>query len=136
MHDPQWYVWNSHTLSIEESEESEAAPNRCSYKKVSWKYAASRCSMPKLYFNKVAKQLYLNHTSAWVFCCKFAACFQNTFSYEHLWRSASEPRFKHNFKSCINPQCTCSLYIESASQTLSPALPSLFRLTYFLLRWF
>ena len=29
--------------------------------------------MPKCDFNKVAKQLYSNHTSAWVFSCKFAA---------------------------------------------------------------
>ena len=31
----------------------------------------------------------LIHTSAWVFSCKFAAYFQNTFSYEHLWVAAS-----------------------------------------------
>ena len=30
-------------------------------------------------FNKVALQLYWNHTSAWVFSCKFVAFFQNTF---------------------------------------------------------
>ena len=35
--------------------------------------------MPKCDFNKVALQLYWNHTSAWVFSCKFAAYFQNTF---------------------------------------------------------
>ena len=35
--------------------------------------------MPKCDFNKVAKQLYWNHTSAWVFSCNFGACFQNTF---------------------------------------------------------
>ena len=35
-------------------------------------------SMPKCNFNKV-KQLYSNRTSAWVFSCKFAAYFQNTF---------------------------------------------------------
>ena len=29
---------------------------------------------------KSARQLYWNHTSAWVFSCKFAAYFQNTFS--------------------------------------------------------
>ena len=31
--------------------------------------------------------LYWNHTSAWVFSCRFAVYFQNTFSYEqeHLW---------------------------------------------------
>ena len=36
--------------------------------------------MPKCDFNKVALQLYWNCFSAWIFSCKFAACFQNTFS--------------------------------------------------------
>ena len=39
-----------------------------------------RTPMPKCDFNKVALQLYQNRTSAWVFTCKFAAYFQNTFS--------------------------------------------------------
>ena len=30
-------------------------------------------------FNKVALQLYLNRTLAWVFSCEFAVYFQNTF---------------------------------------------------------
>ena len=30
------------------------------------------------------------YTSAWVFSCNFAAYFQNTFSQEHLWVTASE----------------------------------------------
>ena len=30
-----------------------------------------------------------NWTLAWVFSSKFAACLQNTFSQEHLWRTAS-----------------------------------------------
>ena len=46
--------------------------------------------MPKCDFNKVAKQLYWNHTSAWVFFRKFAAYFQNPFSQEHLWTAADE----------------------------------------------
>ena len=45
--------------------------------------------MLKCNFNKVAKHLYWNHTSTWVFSCKFAAYFQNTFSYQRLWRVAS-----------------------------------------------
>ena len=49
-----------------------------------------RTPMPKCEFNKVAKQLYQNYTSAWVFSCKFAAYFQNSFSIEHLWMAASE----------------------------------------------
>ena len=48
--------------------------------------------MPKCNFNKVALQLYWNHTLAWVFSCKFAAYLQNTFSYEHLWIAASEQK--------------------------------------------
>ena len=36
--------------------------------------------MSKWDFNKVAKQLYWNHTSAWVLSCKFAGYFQNIFS--------------------------------------------------------
>ena len=37
-----------------------------------------RTPVPKCDFNKVALQLYSNHTSAWVFSCKFAAYFQKT----------------------------------------------------------
>ena len=36
--------------------------------------------MPNFDFKEVAKQLYLNDALAWVFSCKFAAYFQNTFS--------------------------------------------------------
>ena len=39
-----------------------------------------RTSMPKCDFSNVAKQLYWNRTSAWVFSCKPTAYFQNTFS--------------------------------------------------------
>ena len=39
-----------------------------------------RTPMSKYDFNKAALQLYWNYTSAWVFSCKFAAYFQNTFS--------------------------------------------------------
>ena len=46
--------------------------------------------MPMCDFNKVAKQLYGNYTSAWVFSCKFAPYLQNTFVKQHLWRAASD----------------------------------------------
>ena len=46
--------------------------------------------MQKYDFHKVPKQLSRNHTLGWVFSCKFAAYFKNTFSYEHLWTAASE----------------------------------------------
>ena len=35
------------------------------------------------------QQLYRNRTSARVLSRKFVVYFQNTFSYEHLWRAAS-----------------------------------------------
>ena len=38
-----------------------------------------RTPTPKCDFNKVANHLYYNHTSAWLFSCKFAAYLQNTF---------------------------------------------------------
>ena len=38
----------------------------------------------------VALQLHWNHTSAWVFSSKFAAYFQNTFSWVNLWMAASK----------------------------------------------
>ena len=56
--------------------------------------------MPKCDFNKVAKQLYRNYTSAWVYSCKFAAYFQNMISYEHLWAAASELWTSHHFPVC------------------------------------
>ena len=54
----------------------------------------SRTAMPKCDFNKVAQHLYWNHR---VFSCKFAAYFQNTFSWEHLWRAAFEEFFTFSF---------------------------------------
>ena len=38
-----------------------------------------RIPMPKWHFNKVALQLYWNHTLTWVFSCKFAAYFRTPF---------------------------------------------------------
>ena len=61
--------------------------------------------MLKCDFNKVAKQFYLNRTSAWKFSCKFAAHFQKTFFIEHLWTAASENHFKSfhfiSMNSCL-----------------------------------
>ena len=53
-----------------------------------------RTPIPKCDFNKVAKQLCWNHTSAWVFSCKFPKHFRNMFSSEHLWTAASDRCFK------------------------------------------
>ena len=43
-----------------------------------------RTPMPKCDFIRVAKQLYGNYTSAWIFSFKFAAYSQDIFSQEHL----------------------------------------------------
>ena len=47
-----------------------------------------RTPMPKYDFDKVALQVYWNHTLAQVFSCKFSAYFKDTFSKEHLWAAA------------------------------------------------
>ena len=60
-----------------------------------------RTTMPKCDFNKVAKQRYWNHTSAWVFSCKFATYFQNTFSSEQPWMAASDISESIYYKNCI-----------------------------------
>ena len=65
-----------------------------------------RTPLPKCNFNKVAKQLYYNNTSARVFSFKFASYFQNTFSWEHLWMAASE-------------MCTLNLLLILVSITLT-----------------
>ena len=55
-----------------------------------------RTPMPKCDFNKAAKQLYWNRTSAWVFSCKFAACFpKNTSERLLLCFSIFNFGFKH-----------------------------------------
>ena len=57
-----------------------------------------RTPMPKCDFNKVEKQLFWNHTLAWVFSCKFAAYFQNIyFFWEHLWCAASVISLRDTF---------------------------------------
>ena len=38
-----------------------------------------RIPMPKCDFNKIPNQLFWNHTFPWMFSCKFAAYFRNTF---------------------------------------------------------
>ena len=70
--------------------DSEVAHQMCSQKKVLWKYA-ERTTMPKSDFNKVAKQLYLNLNLAWVLSCKFAAYFQNTFSWSGAYLRRNVP---------------------------------------------
>ena len=50
-----------------------------------------RCSetMQQIYKRTpMSKCDYWNRTFTWVFSCIFAACFQNTFSKEQLWRAA------------------------------------------------
>ena len=51
------------------------------------------------------KTLFSNCTSPWVFSCKFAAYFQNTFSPEHLWTAATVLMLLFNqeqqFRDCV-----------------------------------
>ena len=63
-----------------------------------------RQPMPNYDFNKFALKLYWNRTSAWVLSCKFSAYFQNTFSSENFWTTASDISLLVNFliKTCLS----------------------------------
>ena len=69
---------------------TEAVIQRCSYETCSENIQQiyRTTPMPKCDFNKVAKKLYWNRTSALVFSCKFAEYFQNIFLLEQLWKAA------------------------------------------------
>ena len=72
--------------------------------------------MPKWDFNKVAMQHYWNHTSTWVFSCKSAAYFQNTFFEEQLWRAASG---LNNFMMHFVERCLANVFVTpEATRTL------------------
>ena len=73
-----------------------------------------RTLMPKCNFNKVALQLYWNPTLAWVFSCKFAAYFQNTFLWEKLWRVATD--FTRHSQRSILLRLKCSIRTAIKSQ--------------------
>ena len=88
------YLWNKFHLSSKKSNQKQPSiyvlRKRCS-ENMQQIYRRT----PKLTcgFNKVALQRFWNCTSWWLLFYKFTAYFQNTFSYEHLWRAASEGYF-------------------------------------------
>ena len=68
---------NSSIISNEQKQPSrDVLPKRCSR---NMRQIYRRTPMSKCDFNKIAKQLYWNHTSAYVFSCKFATYFRTTF---------------------------------------------------------
>ena len=50
------------------------------YQETPWSSSHPKVFLRKCDFNKVTLKFYWNRASAWVFSCKFAAYFQNTFS--------------------------------------------------------
>ena len=54
-----------------------------------------RTPMSKCDFNKGVLQFYWSRSSEWVFSCKFAAYFPNTFPLEHMWRAASVSSYSY-----------------------------------------
>ena len=61
-----------------------------------------RIPVPKCDLNKIVLQLHWNRTSSWVFSCKFAAYFQNTFLQKHLCRAASRMLILHLVKEVMS----------------------------------
>ena len=72
-----------------------------------------RTPIPMCDFNIVAKWLYWNHTSAWVFSCKFAVYFQNTFSWEHPGRAASVHSVSKYYSSSEGSWKTTDVLLEN-----------------------
>ena len=73
----------------------------------------SRTPMPKCYINKVALQRYWDHTSTWVFSCKFVAYFQlcvryflSLFYFFTKWKPFKnyEKCFLFHLKSSFHPR--------------------------------
>ena len=58
--------------------------------------------MPKCDFNKVSLEFYGYHALVWMFFCKFAAYFQNTFLEEHLLMATSVYFYFSNVKTIFN----------------------------------
>ena len=84
---PYWIILNWFVVLFRSSHPEVFLAKRC-FENMQQIYR--RTPMPKCDFNSVALQLYWNRTSTCVFSCKFAAYFQNTFSYVHLWTAASD----------------------------------------------
>ena len=66
-----------------------------------------RTFMKKCDFRKVANQLYLNYTSAWMFSCKCAAYLRNSCFDEHLWVTTSA-----NFYSTYLPYFSIQIRVK------------------------
>ena len=71
------YCWYKETYTNIQKQPPRGVPRKKCSENMQQIYR--RTPMPKCDFNKVAKQLYWNCTSAWVFSCKFTAYFQNIF---------------------------------------------------------
>ena len=79
--------------------------------------------MPKCDFNKIAKKLYWDHTCAWVFSCKSAVYFQNTF-------------FKNTSKGLLLCCCSFKRTVWQMAKHHSPLLKNLEKLHSFTQRMF
>ena len=86
--------------------------------------------MPKCDFNKVVLQLDWNRTSAWVFACKYAAYFQNTFSkntsggmlltllFKCLTESKIRFRLWVSFETTVHISCSTKYLFWKISQNI------------------
>ena len=79
--------------------------------------------MAKCDFNKIAKKFYWNHTCTWVFSCKSAVYFQNTF-------------FKNTSKGLLLCCCSFKRTVWQMAKHHSPLLKNLEKLHSFTQRMF
>ena len=81
-----------------------------------------RAPILKCDFNKVSMKFYWNQTTAWVLFCKCSAYLSNTFSQEHLWRTAYDILYRFGnferrwhltflfFRTIYHRQLICKIY--------------------------
>ena len=103
------YVNHQMSNAVEKRSSSGVVKKRCSENK---QQIYKRAPMAKCDFDKVTKQLYWNHTSAWVFSCTFSCIFsEHLFLGTHLgscfWQF--KIRFiQRNYNTCL--ECFIWLY--------------------------
>ena len=69
--------------------------------------------MPKCDVNDLEMNFIETHLSAWVFSCKFAAYFQSTLLWGHLWRAASDLTYQTSLKILSAEQFGCGQACKS-----------------------
>ena len=117
--------WNSVLQCWNKAKKSNEIGQKQSARGVLKKVAPKICwrtHMREWDFNKVANQFYWNHISAWVFSCRFARYFQNTFLQEQLWGTGPDWERVENSYICFCVKFTLLISWVLASSAIGEAI--------------